>query len=118
MKNKPTPEQVEYFKQCVVEFSDRLNMRDWRVQVSNKPASKGSMADCSTSLEDRLAVVRIGSDWGDMEITSELIRETSCHELLHPFLAPLLAAAMARDQSAMQAEEHSVITVLEKLLCK
>ena len=118
MKNKPTPEQAEYFKQCVAEFAEILNMRNWRVQVSNKPSQKGAMADCSTSLEDRLAIIRIGSDWGPLEITDQLIRETACHELLHAFYAPMLAAAVARDQAAMQSEEHSVITVLEKLLTR
>jgi hypothetical protein len=116
MKNKLTPEQVELFKQTVDQYSQLLNMRDWRVSVSDKPASKGALADCSTSLEDRLVIIRIGSDWGPIPVTDQLIRETCVHELLHAFFTPMLTAAAARDQGAMQSQEHSVITVLEKLL--
>ena len=116
MKNKPTAEQITLFKQTVEDYQSLLNMRDWRVSVSDKPATKGAMADCNTSIEDRLVIIRIGSDWGQQEITDPLVVETAIHELLHAFLTPLLQAAASRDAGAMQSAEHSVITVLEKLL--
>ena len=115
MKNKPTPEQVELFKQTVEDYVSLLNLRDWRVSVSDKPC-KGAMADCLTQLEDRVAVIRIGSDWGHQEVTDQAVKETAIHELLHVFLAVLIASAISRDASATAAAEHSVITVLERLL--
>ena len=115
-KNSLTEEQIALFKQTVEDYATLLNMRDWRVSVSDKPATKGCMADCSTSLEDRLVVIRIGADWGNEKVTNQMVTETAVHELLHAFLAPVLAAAQARDMATMQSAEHSVITVLERLL--
>jgi hypothetical protein len=115
-KNALNDEQKQLFRQTVEDYVTLLNMRDWRVNVSDKPATKGCMADCQTSLEDRLVVIRIGADWGNENVTNQMVTETAVHELLHAFLAPLLAAAQARDMATMQSAEHSVITVLERLL--
>ena len=115
-KNALSDEQVALFRETVESYSTLLNMRDWRISVSDKPASKGCMADCSTSLEDKVCTIRIGADWGPQEVTNQMVSETAIHELLHAFLSPVLAAAQARDMATMQSAEHSVITVLERLL--
>lgn len=116
-KNAPTPEQVELFKLCVAEYANLLNLRDWRIDVGDKPSSKGTMADVRMSLEDRLAIVSIGSDWGK-PITDAIVRETAVHEILHVFLKPLITASQSRDESAIATAEHSAIVVLEKLLAR
>lgn len=115
-KNAPTEEQKELFRLCVKEYATLLNLRDWRIEVSDKPACKGAMADCDISAEDHLAIIRIGADWGNVPVTDQIIRETAIHELLHVFVRPMLDAAVSRDSSVIASTEHSLITVLEKLL--
>ncbi len=114
-KNALNDEQKQLFIQTVEDYVTLLNLRNWRVSVSDKPC-KGAIADCSTSLEDMMAVIRYGSDWGPQEITDQIVKETAIHELLHVFLSVLIASAVSRDASATAAAEHSVITVLERLL--
>ena len=117
-KNAPTVEQVAEFTEYIEHFQTLLNLRDWRIEHSCRPAGKGALADVGTSLEDRLAVWSIGSDWGPMPINSKTLRETALHETLHIFLAPLIAACRSRDDDAIMTAEHSVVAVLEKLLSK
>ncbi len=113
---KTTPEHVEEFALYIAEFQNLLNLRDWRIEPSGKPASKGAMAEVGISLDDRLAVWSLGKDWGNMPITSKTLRETALHEVLHIFMKPLIDSAMQRDESAIATLEHSAIVVLEKLL--
>lgn len=117
-KNSPTTVQTEEFAQYIEHFQSLLNLRDWRIENSGKPAWRGNMADVGMSMEDRLAVWSIGSDWGPMPINSKTLRETALHETLHIFLAPLIAACRSRDEEAIITAEHSVVAVLEKLLSK
>ena len=115
---KPTADQKALFIHCVEQYANILNLRDWRIEVSNKSAAKGCMADVDVQPDDRLATIRIGKDWGPKEITDKVIRETACHEVLHIFLRPLIDAACSRDQSAIDGIEHSTIVLLEKLLAE
>jgi hypothetical protein len=117
-RNAPTAEQIAEFQTYLAEFQNLLNLRDWRIEHSGKPASKGALAMVGVSLEDRLAVWSMGADWGNMPITPKTLRETALHEVLHVFLAPLLEAAASRDEQATASLEHSAIVVLEKLLSK
>ena len=115
---KPTPEQITEFESYLFQFQDLLNLRDWRIEHSGKPAMKGALAQIAVLPEDRLAVWSIGREWGAMPITPKTLRETALHEILHVFLRPLTDACASRDESAADAIEHSVIIVLEKLLSK
>jgi hypothetical protein len=116
MKKHPlTQEQREQAAKYLDTYQTLLNLRDWRITMSDKPAQKGAMADVRISLEDHLATVSIGSDWGQ-PATDEMVRQTVIHELLHVFLRPLMDACTARDERAIEAAEHSAIVVLERLL--
>lgn len=115
-KHTPTPEQQEFFFRCVAEHQSRLNLKDWRIENSGSFANKGAFADVGVSLEDRLAVISLGKDFGPVPVTDKLLNETALHEVLHVFLAPLVEAARSRDEGAMLSAEHSVVVVLEKLL--
>lgn len=117
-KNAPTQEQVDEFARAMAHYQDLLNLRDWRVEHSGQPASKGALAEVGVSLEDRLAVWSIGKDWGNMPINTKTINECACHEILHVFLKPLMQACYQRDEEQAAALEHSAIVVLEKLLSK
>jgi hypothetical protein len=116
MKKHPlTSEQRELAAKYLEEYQTLLNLRDWRIVLSDKKAQKGAMADVQISSEDHMASVRLGADWGE-PVTDELISSTILHELLHVFLRPLMDACTARDERAIEAAEHSAIVVLERLL--
>lgn len=117
-KNALTHEQIEQFGQYIIHYQDLLNLRDWRIEPSGRPAGRGAMADVGISMEDRLAVYSVGADWGNMPINESTIKSTACHEVLHIFLKPLMQACFQRDEGAAEQLEHSVIVVLEKLLSK
>jgi hypothetical protein len=115
-KNSPTPQQVLEFAAYIAAYQDLLNLRDWRIEPSSKAAPKGSLAAMSISSEDRLATWHLGNDWGNHPITSQSLRETAAHEVLHVFLRPLIEAAASRDSQATAEAEHSIVVLLEKAL--
>jgi hypothetical protein len=116
VKNKPTQEQIAYFFNQVSIYQVRLNLQDWRIENTGKFASKGTLAEVDISLEDKLAAISIGGDWGSMPINEKTLRETALHELLHVFLKTLIETSATGKPEAVEAAEHSIVVVLEKLL--
>jgi hypothetical protein len=115
VKNTPTDEQIEYFYKAVEKYQSRFNLANWRIERGGW-AGPGCMADVGISSEDRLAVVSIGKNWGPTKITESSMDSTAKHELIHILLKPLISAAMSRDSSLVDSEEHSLVVLLEKLL--
>jgi hypothetical protein len=72
------------------------------------------------SLVDRLANYRIGKDFGDTPVTHESLENIALHEVLHVFLAPLIAEVIAYKQENdwTLEKEHAIIIVLARLLTK
>jgi hypothetical protein len=89
-----------------------------RIEKSGKPSKKNMAEVVSMDLEARLAIYKVGTDFGGTPVTEQSVEETACHEVLHIFLAPLLEAAQDRSISAetLNGIEHSVIHTLVKRL--
>ena len=116
--NPVKPSDVDAFATLVHEWQQRLNLMDWRIVQSPK-RSRGSCAEVSRrDLAARLATYRIGENFGAEPVTELTIERTVVHELLHVFLYELVETA--RDphasEDALEAAEHRVVNVLEKLL--
>ena len=107
---------VEQFQQRMNHWQQRLNMLDWRIESDPGKASKGAMADVMIDSGSKLAVYRVGRNWGNTEPNMHNIDATALHESLHIFLRPLIEAAMSRDEQLIGQIEHSLITVLEKVI--
>lgn len=118
MKNLTNAAHLEEFARYIEQYQTVLNLQDWRIEHSGKPAAKGCMAQMGISYCDKLAVWSFGKDFGAMPVTPKTLKATAIHELLHVFLRPLIEAAVSRDEDALEAAEHSVVVVLEKLLAK
>ena len=115
-KNSPTPEQSAEFDGYVKKWQANLNLFDWRIQRSDKPA-KGAMADVFASTEDRMAVYRLGDSFGIEKINSYLLESTAVHELLHILLAEYRELANAKvEDTILLAAEHRIVNTLERLL--
>ena len=118
MSNIPTPEDSALFAQSVRKWQQVLNLGDWRIERGSKPA-KNAMASVEFNEGARLATYRLG-DFGAEKITPESLDQTALHELLHVFLHDLMTAAQdpKSSQDEIEAQEHRVVNLLEKLLSK
>jgi hypothetical protein len=118
MPNIPTPEQAEIFAQSVRKWQQILSLCDWRIERGLKPA-KQAMASVEFNEGARLATYRLG-DFGAEKITPESLDQTALHELLHVLLHDLMSTAQdpKSSQDEIEAQEHRVINLLEKLLAR
>ena len=118
MANIPTPHDAAYFAQSVKKWQQVLSLGDWRIEKGLKPA-KNAMASVEFNDAARLATYRLG-DFGAEKITPDSLDKTALHELLHVFLHDLMVTATdpkASDEQ-LEAQEHRIINLLEKLLSK
>jgi len=117
-KNMPSAEQALLFDQCIIHWQEELSLGDWRIERGSKPA-KGAMASVEFNQPARLATYRIG-DFGAEKITPQTLKKTALHECLHVLMHDLIETATDRGSSAEQIEaaEHRVINVLERILTK
>lgn len=104
------------FDGFVLKWQARLNLGDWRIERGRKPA-KGAMATVEFDEPARLATYKLG-DFGAEAITPQSLEKTAVHELLHILLHDLITVAQDRASTpdALEAVEHRVVNVLEKLL--
>jgi len=118
MSNIPTPEDSALFAQSVRKWQQVLNLGDWRIEKGLKPA-KNAMASVEFNEGARLATYRLG-DFGAEKITPESLDQTALHELLHVFLHDLMTVAQdpKSSQDEIEAQEHRVVNLLEKILFK
>lgn len=114
--NKPTAEEAQLFDSYMQHWQDVLNLRDWRIERGIRP-ERHAMASVQCDAGARLAVYRLGH-FGATKITPESLSTTALHECLHVFLFDLVATAQDRSATPEQLEavEHRVINVLERLL--
>lgn len=117
MKNRPSAEQAQEFDRYVAKWQRELNLLDWRIERSQKPAQRGAMADVECNSQARLASYRLG-DWAGDEINPTSLSKTALHEVLHVFLFDLISVAQdpRSPDGMLDAVEHRVINVLERLL--
>lgn len=114
--NPVTQSDADAFAMYVREWQDRLNLNDWRIVRSAKPAARANMAEVvRRDLPARLATYRIGADFGAIPVTGQSVEEIACHEVLHVFLYELIEHAKANSDDLASAE-HRVIQTLVRLL--
>ena len=114
MKNTPDAQQALQFDSFLKDWQVVLNVCDWRIERINK-FEKNAMASVEMNDAARLATLRLG-DFGGTPVTDESLSLTALHEVLHVFLYDLIQTARSNDDAKIEAEEHRVINVLEKLL--
>ena len=111
-----TPEQVAQFDQFVHEWQIALNLGDWRLIRSAK-TPRGVCADVQIAAADRVAVYRLGKDFGLESVTDQSLESACVHELLHVLLAGYKILIETRqDPEVIMCEEHRIIHTLERLL--
>lgn len=113
--NPLTPADVEAFHGYMRKWQSLLNLRDWRIEAGTKRSKM--MAEVTFNTSARLATYKVGENFGAQPVTPLALEETALHELLHVVLYDLLRA-VGTDASVdeLDAREHAVINLLEKLL--
>ena len=116
--NPVTESDVVKFAGFIATWQTALNLGDWRLIYSDKPA-KGAMAEVDISVSDHTAVYRLGKHFGSEKVTDLSLEQTALHELIHVLLAEYceMAKAKATDELLMAAE-HRIVHTLERLLVK
>lgn len=116
MKNIPDAEQADQFDRYIEYWQQCLSLQNWRIERVRKPA-KDAMASISFDDGAKLATYRLG-DFGGSDITPEMLSKTALHEVLHVLLHDLIEGASDGrcNEEQLEALEHSVINVLEKVL--
>jgi hypothetical protein len=118
--NPVSAEQAEKLTAFVRRWQQLLNLNDWRITRSPQ-RKKGVMADLPTiDLEQRLAIYRVGTDFGMEAVDDTSLEATALHEVLHVLLAELIEAAKNPETPAdtLRSVEHRVINTLERLLLR
>lgn len=116
MKHIPDAAQAKEFAECMRFWQEFLNLQDWRIEPGLKPAPNGAMASVEFNDPARLATYRLGDFC--RPVTKQLMGWTSLHETLHVLLRDLIVTLQDRSSTPdqLEAAEHRVINVLEKLL--
>ena len=92
-----------------------LGLQDWRLELTREPSEE--LAEVSCSLEARLAVISIGSDFWETEVTNRSLEETALHEMLHVLLFEFWAVTSnGAGPEEVNSAEHRVVNLLTKLL--
>lgn len=102
------------FDQYIKKWRVRLNLQSWRVEKSPRPST--SMAEMNIMPEDRLAVYKVGRNFGATAVTPHSLEQTVVHELLHIMLREYQEAVKSGSDEYTMSTEHGLITVLEGLL--
>lgn len=118
MKNTPSADQALLFDQYMAHWQAVLSLGDWRIERGNRPA-KNAMASVEINPPARLAVYRLG-DFGGEQITPASLKKTALHECLHLLTYDLIEIAADRGATPdqLEAAEHRVINVLERVLTR
>lgn len=117
--NPVSEEAAAKFAAYVATWREVLSLGDWRIAVSEKRSTRKVMAEVvKFDLEQRSATIRLGRDFGAVQVNEETLKETALHEVLHVFLFEVISTAMeeGEDSDRLGSAEHRVINVLEKLL--
>lgn len=113
-KHRLSEDDKKLFDSFIKKWRVKLNLQSWRVEKSSKPTT--NMAEMNIMPEDRLAVYRVGRNFGATPVTAHSLEQTAVHELLHIVLREYQDAVKSGSDEFIMAAEHSVVTVLEGLL--
>ena len=111
-----TPEQSDQFDGYIRKWQSLLGLNDWRLIRSNKKPND-ICADIDPLPIHRMAVYRLGNDFGKEKVNAQSLESTACHEVLHVLVASYKAMCDAKaDPDLVMSEEHRIIHTLERLL--
>lgn len=122
LKAKPNPvtdDDAREFGRYLQRWRDRLNLRDWRVQLQAKRDPVNVALLYKADVSHRLAKIKVGTDFGEnTPVTPYTLEHFALHEMLHLFFTPLIEAVIAEREhnETVLGVEHAAIIVLTDLL--
>lgn len=112
-----TPAEDAAFDGYVQHWAKYLGLDDWEIYRSPTGRPKGARADIDPKIYARMAKYRTGN-WTHVVPTEEELARVALHEVLHAFLAELIAASESESHEWRDTAEHRVVNVLTLLLTK
>ena len=88
-KNKVTEKHYKLFQRCVKKWIGIYGLHDWELSVVWEQTCSDSMAKCEADLEQKMATIKLNTDWGKTKVTAEELDRTAYHEVLELLLMPL-----------------------------
>jgi hypothetical protein len=108
----------DQFAACVEYWRDTLGLHDWRINVSKDRAKTKVMAEVyKFDLEQRMATIKIGTDFGKNAVTERELSDLAFHEVFHIFLYEY--KQFCRDDNSEEdilSVEHRIINVMERII--
>lgn len=116
--NPVSERDVAAFDRFVTRWQAILNLRNWRIERTNKRDAKHMASLVSVEHEHALARYSVGVNFGATKVTPRELESAALHELLHILLRPMIDEAVAQGEynDAVLGYEHQVIVLLESLL--
>lgn len=118
LQNPVTPEAREAFTIYIDQWQEKLGLTDWRVHVSGTPSKRFSAEVYKCEYEDRLATIRLGTDFGSALVTPETVEALAVHELMHVMLKELIVLCQDSNtpDDVIRSAEHRIINSITRLL--
>jgi hypothetical protein len=116
-ENPVTPEHAALFDGLFKRWLEQLNLSDWRVVKLKKPST--NMAEITEQdTNNRIIRYKVGSDFGQHEVSLDSLEDTAIHEALHCRFHEMLEAAYEDGEYSERVigAEHATIVVLTPLL--
>lgn len=116
--NPVTDEHAKKFEQYLRRWQGRLNLGDWRINLSPTRTKTAMAVVYKMDFEQRQASIRLGTDFGADAPTDEMLEATALHELLHVAFCELLELSKETtlQGDALRSAEHRLINTFERLL--
>ena len=96
MTFKTTPRHFAIFKAECERCIKLYRIVGWRVEYMHDHCD-GNRAECRTKSVDQVAVLSLGTDWGDqIAPTDALVRKSARHEVIHLVIDRLAECAHSR----------------------
>lgn len=110
--------EVDYFIQCVEDYSGALGLNGWEINVGVGDLHNGHRAEARMNLKNRCADIVIDRKLDGVSDRRKEIKLCALHECLEILLAPMgeMASEHKYTDSDWERESHIVIRTLEKLL--
>lgn len=113
---KTTEQHFELFKKEVKKYIEEFGLKGWEVSYEHKCKDEDNYSSLRYSMMNRTATFSLTKNWGDevTPLTSEAIRESALHEVLHLLLARFYTLAGARfiEEEELREEDEAIVTNL------
>ena len=115
---KTNKKHFEIFKKECRKWIDRFELNSWRVDFEHIYINDHVYADCSASLVDHVATIRLNTGGYDASISVDIIKDSAKHEVLHLLVSRVSINGYTRfiNRDEMVEGEEELVRMLSKII--